>query len=179
MLSPKNEGKSYAAALGPMSQMLTRLILSLHMHIGMYMCINVYMIYLCVYRGSGIKIETAEREGEREGREESFLFPRHCHQSFNFCNFPQRGKRIVRRICPSSFIQHDNCLICFSFFIFSPLVLFFPCCSVWILEFKCPLCSCMVVKIEKLSFYILWDSDTQRACADPVVRSPSLLLWLQ
>lgn len=61
--------KSCVAALGPMSQMLTRLILSLHMHIGMYMCVNVCMIYLCVYRGSGIKTETAERKEGKEERE--------------------------------------------------------------------------------------------------------------
>lgn len=59
-----------------MSQMLTRLILSLHVHIDMYMCVNVYMIYLCVYRGSGIKTETAERRKEgRQGEREAFPFP--------------------------------------------------------------------------------------------------------
>lgn len=123
--------RNRVAALGPMSQMLTRLILSLFMHIGMYMCVNICMIYLCVYRGSAIKIETAEM---KEGRKGSFLFPRCCQQRFNFCYFPQIGKRIVGRICPSSFTQHelqDNCLICFSFSIL-PALVFFLCCSVWL-----------------------------------------------
>lgn len=58
-----------------MSQMLTRLILSLYLHIGMYMCVNVYMIYLCVYRESCIKIETAEMKEGRKERREALSFP--------------------------------------------------------------------------------------------------------
>lgn len=45
------------------------------MNIGMYICANVYMIFLSVYRGSGIKIETAEmKKGRKEGNE-TFSFP--------------------------------------------------------------------------------------------------------